>query len=436
MHPNIATDDTARSTGAGWASTPARFLLISLFWMPISLFWGAMLGQILPVSAEAFAGSEKSGTFLAVITVAGAVCGLIVQFVIGPISDRCTSRYGRRRPFIVAGTLLAIVAMVVFAYADSFIGLVLSFVAIQFFLNVANGPYQALIPDLVPANHQGAASGVMGVMSLVGDAGGPLLAGLMLRHALTYDAKAHAIQNVIWIVAALLVVCMVVTALAVPDYPAKIQTDAAGDARERYRLNVRQNPHFYGLLVSRSFYNLGFYTATGFLFYYVEYSLRAGAHASEAVTNIQMLAIGGAILGTLTAGYISDRISKKTLIYASSAFSMAVGLVFALTSSLPVANMMAFLFGVGLGTFRSVDWAFACNLLPTGGNAAKYMGIWSLSTMIPQVTAPVFGPIADRLNHLYGMGVGYRGAMVAYLVYTIIGVVIISRVRERAAGDA
>lgn len=417
----------------GWAATPARFLLISLYWLPVSLFWGAMLGQIIPARVEAFSGAAHSGSHLAVLSICGAAMGLLVQIVIGPISDRCAARWGRRRPFLFFGTVLAIAAMLGFGHAGSFAGLVLAFVGIQLFLNIATGPYQAMIPDQVPQDRQGAASGFMGVMQLLGEAGGPIVAGLLLGKAATPAMQAHGIQIFMVIVATLLGLFMALTVLLVPDAPASLAKAQSlrQNLRETYHFRIAENPDFYKLLVSRAVFNLGFYTAFGFLAYYVHYSLHAGPTYQKPLTQLLEIAIGGALIGTLPAGYLADRMSKKTVIYASSLFSVAAGLAFALAPTILFAQLMAALFGIGYGMFRAVDWAFATNLLPQGGGA-KFMAIWSLSTMLPQVIAPSFGPVADWLNHSLGMGVGYRGAMFATLIYTLIGTALVSRVHEKS----
>ncbi len=431
---------TPRQT-ALWGTTPPRWALISLFWLPISLFWGAVLGQVLQSRVEFFADKAHLGAYLSVVTISGAVVALVVQLVIGPLSDACASRWGRRRPFLFWGTLLSVGALLSFAEARSFVGLVLAFMGIELFLNIANGPYQALIPDLVPAHQQGGASGWMGLMALLGDAGGPLAAGLLLAHAQTPAAQTHAVLVLMQGCAALLVVCMLVTVLAVPDAPHAPSSgapssggmDIAAALRSAYRFEVRHHPDFYWLLAARTAYNLGFYTALGFLAYYVEYTLHQGVHYHKPLTAIQELTIGGALLGTLPAAYLADRIPKKRLIAWSSLFSVAAGLAFALTHSLAFALLSAFLFGLGYGIYKAVDWAFACNLLPPGGGA-KFMAIWSLSTMLPQLVWSAFGPVADHLNHLYGNGAGYRAAMFTIPVYVLLGLALMGRVRERSTG--
>ncbi len=421
-----------------WADRPLRYLLISLFWLPVSLFWGAMLGQILPARVLTFAGETHTGTYLGIISLSGAAVGLLIQIVVGPISDACASRWGRRRPFLFWGTTLAIGTLLAFGHAGSFAGLVLAFVGIQLFLNIATGPYQALIPDQVPLNHQGAASGYMGMMSLLGDAGGPIVAGLLLAGAKTTVLQMHAVQTIMVGVGIALFLFMLLTVLLVPDTPAPSESrrPLAASLRETYALHIPQNPDFYKLLVSRTVYNLGFYTALGFLLYYVRFALHTGDNYSKPLVLLQEIAIGGALLGTLPSGALADRIGKKKVIYASSLFSVVAGAAFALAPDVGFASKMAFLFGVGFGMFRAVDWAFACNLLPANGGA-KFMGIWSLSTMVPQLLAvPLFGHLADILNRTHGMGAGYRGAMLATLAYTLLGTVLISGVREKTGSSS
>lgn len=184
---------------SNWANSPLRYLTISFFWLPLSLFWGMMLSQILPARVEDFADPLHKGTYLGTISFLGAGAAAVIQLVIGPISDHCRLRWGRRRPFLFVGTVGAVCALFFFAHATSFAGLVASFFVVQLLINVANGPYQAAIPDHVPGDRQGAAAAFMGLMQLLGEAGGPLGAGIVLTHASTGSLKLAAIQNLLYI---------------------------------------------------------------------------------------------------------------------------------------------------------------------------------------------------------------------------------------------
>ena len=427
----------------GWAASSVRYLLLSLYWFPISLFWGMMLGQILPARVSDFSGAAREGGFLGVISVVGASASAIIQLVIGPISDHFRSRLGRRRPFLICGTLVAITAMLGFGYSRSFAELTVCYFLIQLFLNIANGPYVAYMPDLVARKHHGAASAFMGLMQLLGKAGGPLVAGLAVAHAmapyahLATPAAEHAasiarlaaFRYLLRLDAAIFLVCLIVTIVALPDPPAQSSTSSLDAVRSVFRWDVRSNANFFRLLGSRGVYNVGFYVALAYLQFYVQDSLGLGLGYADALKNLQIFTIGGALISTFPAGILADRISKKTVVYGSCAFSAAATIVFALTHSVSTAYAMAVSFGVGYGAFCAVDWAFACNLLPEG-SPAKFMAIWSLSDTIPQILAPAFGPIADLVNRQVGRGAGWRAAMLVASASVLLGAVAIRTVQE------
>ncbi|MGH6631216.1 MAG: MFS transporter, partial [Burkholderiales bacterium] len=199
------------------------FLAISLFWLPASLFWGAMLGQMLPDRVIHFSGEASKGTYIAIIGGLGAIASTVVQLLIGAMSDACGSRWGRRRPFIFWGTVCAIPSLFLFAYSGSFGMLVIAFLLIQFWINVANGPYQALIPDHVPREYHGRAAMFMGVAQLIGQAGGPVGSAILLGMAKSEHApfsQTTAMLIVMGAVSVLLLIGMLVTLTAVPDSPA------------------------------------------------------------------------------------------------------------------------------------------------------------------------------------------------------------------------
>ncbi len=434
MNAAVTSPTSARSV-SGWGHTPLRYLLLSLYWLPVSLFWGMMLGSLLPARVEDFAGPLHKGTYLGIIAPLGAAASAIIQLVIGPISDTWQARWGRRRPFLLWGTLGAVAAMLAFGQAQSFPGLVIAFFFVQLLLNTANGPYQANIPDHVPPKHQGIASSYMGMMQLLGDAGGPVLAGIALsKAAKALDpaaAKIAAIQHLLWLDAGLLIVFMLLTILFVPDAPSEEKRTVREAVGSLTQVRVRQYPDFFRLLVSRAVYNLGFYIALDFLLYYVQDSLHRGVHYADTLRNLQIITIGAALLVVFPAGALADKVSKKRVIFASCAFSGLAATAFALATHVGFAYAMAICFGLGMGIFRAVDWAFACNLLPQEGGAAKYLAIWSLSATLPQVFAPSFGPIADLINRTIGPGMGWRAAMLMATVCIVIGAAVLKGVHEK-----
>jgi MFS family permease len=229
---------------------------------------------------------------------------------------------------------------------------------------------------------------------------------------------------------ALLLVSLLLTVVFVPDRQAKDRIIVSNVLRRAYQWDVRANSNFFRLMLSAGIYNLGFYIALDYLQYYVTDSLKLGPiRYATVLAELQALTILGALAGTIPAGILADRISRKRIIGVSCVFSAAAMVVFAMARAPAAAITMAVFFGVGYGAFRAVDWAFACRVLPQGG-AAKYMAIWSLASTIPQVFAPAFGPIADKINASVGAGDGWRAAMGVAAVCIVGGALLIRTVDE------
>ena len=174
-----------------------------------------------------------------------------------------------------------------------------------------------------------------------------------------------------------------------------------------------------------------FYSATECLLYYASDTLHAPKPV-ETVTQIFVLTTISGLLGNFPAGILSDRMSKKTIVYASTSIAGAAAPIFLLTNSLPVAFGAAFLFGAGFGAFMAVDWAFATNLLPER-DEAKYMGVWNVAFTVPQVVAPLIGGgVAYFFNQHVGPGFGYRVVLFLVIVYLTVGTAMIRPIKERA----
>ena len=169
-----------------------------------------------------------------------------------------------------------------FACAQTFVGLIASFFSIQLLLNVANGPYQAFIPDHVGRRRQGMASAWMGLMQLLGEAGGPVLAGLMLGTKLALANPDTAIRQIMLITSAMMLVALAVTLIFVPDKPADDPLPPRIALKELLDIRPQDHPDFFRLLVSRTVFNLGFYVAVDFLKFYVQDSLRMSGKAESS----------------------------------------------------------------------------------------------------------------------------------------------------------
>lgn len=391
------------------------------------------MSQVLAERVEFFAGGQK-GLYLAIIGGAGALISTLVQLIIGPLSDNSLHPRGRRFIFIVGGVTLNTIPIFLFAFSQSFWQLLAAFVLIQLFLNIATGPFQAVIPDTVPPEHHGKASGWMGLWQLLGQILGLVLPGILLSpflvNALTRqdlpDAQATSLGVVLIcaICAAVLLVCLAASAKVLVQPPlVRTQVLSLRSAlRDAFDLQLQAYPDFARLLLSRFVINIGIYGAIEFLRYYVQDALNP-TDVSITTMYIALAATLGGVAGTLVAGRLADTVSKRKVIYWSCGLAGVAAIGFCLTSNLPVAMAAGLVFGVGYGAFSAVDWAFATNLMPRG-REGKYMAIFHIAFTIPQV-------LSLTLGGLLGHWLGYRAVFWTVPFYLLVGALIVSKVRER-----
>src|SRR5512135_814797 len=123
----------------------ARLILLSVYWIAIGYLWQGLHTLILPDLVLRFVGETYKGTALSVLENSGLLVATFWQPVAGAISDHTTTRWGRRHPFILGGTLLDIPFLIGIALSGSYWLLIVFYILLQASSNTAHGPYQALL---------------------------------------------------------------------------------------------------------------------------------------------------------------------------------------------------------------------------------------------------------------------------------------------------
>ena len=147
-----------------------RQLLLSLPWLVFNFEWGALL-IIMPSQIALIDGEVNKVHNVGIILPLGALVALLVTPIAGALSDRSSSRLGRRSVYLISGgmiNLIFLAAMALFGSGDSLALFMLCWLGLQFGANWWGGPYAGMIPDFIAEGERGMASGWMMAMSYVG----------------------------------------------------------------------------------------------------------------------------------------------------------------------------------------------------------------------------------------------------------------------------
>jgi MFS family permease len=188
---------------------------VNLFWLGLNFRNTAMGSILMPYLVDVFARPEIKNTALAEMRTAGLIVAMLAQPAVGLLSDRSTSRFGRRRPFIFVGVLLDIVLLVLVGLSWNYWSLLAAVLLQQLTANISHGALQGLIPDLVPEDKRGVASAVKAIFELL-----PIiLVALTVANLMGAGELGWAIA----VTAGVLLVTMLLTMVLVHEEPLRVK---------------------------------------------------------------------------------------------------------------------------------------------------------------------------------------------------------------------
>ncbi|MFM9920658.1 MFS transporter [Lacisediminihabitans sp. H27-G8] len=316
--------------------------------------------------------------------IAGA-CALIVYPVTGALSDRTTSRFGRRRPWILIGTLVFAISLFLLGIQTTITGVgVFWSLALSGFC-IVSAAITATISDQVPVNQRGFVSGWVSAPQAVGT-----VLGIVLVLTLVLSTfVGYALMSL------LLVILVMPFLLLIPDevLPRVLRAPFTfGSLVRGFWINPIRFPDFGWTLLGRILVNLGNALGTTLLLYFLMYGLGRGKSAEDDLLLLTMIYLVFFIAAALGFGKLSDRIGqRKVFVYAAAYLQALAALLLAFVPALPVAMAAAGLLGLGYGCFMAVDQALATQVLPDSHSRGKDLGIMNIATAVPQAFAPLLG---------------------------------------------
>lgn len=432
-----ASEDTPLVSRGGAATkfdspdfTLPRLALLCSFSVGWSALWSFLMLIALPRCVVDIVGEGRKGHYLGILMLSGGVVSVVEPPAIGFISDRTRTRCGRRFPYVVCGAVASSMCTLLIPYCTTMPELILVYVFTQLTSNASSSAFLGLLPDLVDESQLGRASGIMAGMAALGQLIGSSM-GLCVR-------SMH-LPAVCAFVATLHVAGMVITVACNPEDPslgfARDDEMASAGAASCWHhfMSPLASHDFRWVVLTRFFYNMAIYSVTEFLQYYVAEMIPVkGWDATREVAYLFVPLLLSALVSATLAGVLSDRWGKrrKIFVYASGYTQTLICIAFAFNRDFTTAMGLSVAFGLAFGVFSAIDFAMVCDVLPTRSTAAKDLGIWHVSLVVPQVLAtPLSGQLLDSLRDSKGPRAGYEVIFLLAAGWFFLGTVLVSRVR-------
>lgn len=360
---------------AGWI---AAVLIVHI---GINVGFFAPIQVLLGLHAEAITPQQKNAT-LSLVTGVGAAVSMIANPLFGAFSDRTASRFGRRVPWIVAGTLCGALALLLMSTAHTVGLLVLGWALMQAAGNAALAAVLAVVPDKVPVAQRGTVGGLIALGQTV---------GILIGAGIGMVAASDLVFGYA-IVAVVMGLCSVPFVLLRQDVvlPASAREPFAwGSFLRGFWINPVRHPDFGWAWLTRFL----LYLSSQLILVYLLFFLQDGLGHPQPAAGVLVLSsiyAGFVILSSVIAGRLSDRDGRrKRYVLASAVIVAAAALVMAVAPSFTVAIAGAVLLGLGFGSFLAVDYALLTQVLPHAESRAKDLGVINIANSLPQVFAPL-----------------------------------------------
>jgi len=409
-----------------------ELLVLNAYWVGLSFKWNALHPIILPAVLLNFVPDARKNTYLGLLTFVGLLLAMVIQPVAGAISDGWISRWGRRRPLMVLGTLFDFVFLALLAWAGGLIWLIIGYIGLQFSSNIAQGPAQGLLPDRVPPDQLGVASSWKNIMDMTSLIIASLLAGRLL------DPVTRNPTLIVFVLMGTIAVSTAITVFGTKEKPTDLprrnrELNPSGLSvlrGELFHIDFHSNTAYWWLIAERGLFLLGIYGVQAFAQYYLQDVIRVADPPKQTGDLLAVLTLSLVLL-VLVGGWLTDKFGAKRILYLASTLAAVGMLLMLIPRDMPGLMLFGGVLGAGIGLFLTANWALANKLAP-GEEAGKFLGLTNLATAGSGALARLEGPALDRLNGLWpGQWVGYIWLFVFGAVCIVLSMLLLGKISNQ-----
>ncbi|MCM0582672.1 MFS transporter [Weissella diestrammenae] len=377
----------------------------------------ALSGTLLPAKIGVLDEAHKV-MWVSTFALIAMVVATIANIIEGALSDRTRTKIGRRKPWIIGGTIASVIMFFFISWAPTVQLLLTFWVIYQIGLNAIVAPMVAIISDSVSKKHRGTASAFYGVGMSVGAYGSAAIAAPFLGN----------ITGGIWTMAGIQVVLATISMLLIKQKSSKddVLLPLKGkDIFNQFIFPVTNARDFYLAAVGK----LLFQVATGMfigyqLYILTDYMLLSTGKTASILSMMSLLMMVISMAMGALAGPLADKLGTLKIPVMVASVLVGIGGFMPFISNQPWTMLAyAVIAGVGTGMYLSVDQALNIAVLPNPATAAKDLGIINLSATLGQIIGPIVAGIIIS-------SIGYRYMFIAVAVSAILGGIMILFIKK------
>ena len=384
-------------------------ILIGFAFMSILAFW-QFYDQVIPYLLENVFGLE---TFAAnAIMSIDNVLAIFMLPLFGAISDRTHTRLGRRTPYILFGTLAAVVLMVVMALfeeARHFYGFIISLVLILIVMAIYRTPAVAYMPDVTEKPLRSKANAII---NLVGYLGG-IFATIVMMFMLKSDKNAagetvysdeQSFLPVFLVIAAFMLVTVLIMVFTVKENKVVAEANVQDEPEQVQTGGKLPKPVFTSLILILVSVFLWFMAYNGVTTSFSRYCVNVWGVDLGTSSSFLLTATIAAIIAFVPLGFLSSRVGRKmTVLLGIVLMTVCYATAIFIREQTPVMYAIFGLVGVGWAAINVNSFPMVVEM-STGSDVGKYTGFYYTFSMAAQITTPLLsGWLIDKLGFGYNV---------------------------------
>lgn len=313
--------------------------------------------------------------------------GAVIQPVIGAISDRIWTPFGRRRPFFLTIPFVALIMLLV-PHLQSFWIIGLAIFTFSLLFTIALDPYGALMADITPVEQRGFVSAIVTVFSTVGQAAIVLLGVFLWKNAIPGWS--------FYVVAAVILIAFVITFAGVPEQRGHIAHTKHYTLRQ-YAQELVRYPDAFKFFLMRSLQWFGINAILPYLTLYATETLHFDSGQAQLLFFVLLIST---LVFAVPAGWLGDRFGIKRIFGAGLLIIFIAGLVATQLRTLePIVIALCFA-GLGNAFYSVLAYPLLTRLVPPS-RIGLFTGI---DTSFRSIAIPVSILIASTAISTWGYG--------------------------------